>query len=84
LLVLLSPQVRVGSGSAPLSQRARDVWLEALVNQYLSAQSIHDVQAKLQEFRRCASLPAHIFSEFSSTVLIICQYEALRHPMHFI
>jgi len=44
--------VRVGSGGAPLSPRARDVWLEALVNQYLSATSIHDVQIKLQEYRR--------------------------------
>lgn len=49
-------QVRIGSGDARLSDRARDVWVEAMVKQYLSAADTSSVAAKLEEKRRC-SLP---------------------------
>uniref|UniRef100_A0A061SGN7 Senataxin n=1 Tax=Tetraselmis sp. GSL018 TaxID=582737 RepID=A0A061SGN7_9CHLO len=41
--------VRVGSEAAPLSQRARDVWVDNIVNQYLSATDISAVISKRDE-----------------------------------
>eukprot|EP00192_Tetraselmis_astigmatica_P002163 CAMPEP_0117691478 /NCGR_PEP_ID=MMETSP0804-20121206/25743_1 /TAXON_ID=1074897 /ORGANISM="Tetraselmis astigmatica, Strain CCMP880" /LENGTH=1048 /DNA_ID=CAMNT_0005504717 /DNA_START=243 /DNA_END=3386 /DNA_ORIENTATION=+ len=44
--------VRVGSGAAPLSDRARDVWVDNMVKQYLSANSQDEVTASLQQKSR--------------------------------
>ena len=48
--------VRIGSGEAPLAQRARDVWVDGLVRQYTSLHPEAHSQRKSQHIREATQL----------------------------